>query len=165
MKTQSGSLTRSELIDALVAHDSSPYGRATLEKMNEEELAAAANSVGAPFEELATLAGEGRSGAGSGPDRGPLAILGHTSGDGEDLGFEAGGVLAGNRGDSVLDDEGGAREIGGGILAGPRGSSVLDGDPKAENAGEGPDGGGEGDLDVAGGGILSGRRGTSPLDD
>lgn len=155
MKTRNDSLTRDELIDALVAHDSSPYGRATLERMNEEELAAAADSVGAPFEELATLADEGSGGSG------PLAALGRVTGEGEDLGFEHRSVLAGNRGDSVLDDEGGYREVGGGILTGPRGTSPLDGDAKAENRESGDDGG---DDDFSGG-ILTGPQGTSPLDD
>lgn len=156
-------MTRSKLVGALVAHSDSPFGRETLEGMDDAELAAAATATGIAFDDLRRAANAGRDGAdggdlgfepegvltdgpsgggsGAGSSRpapgGGLAVH-RKSGEGVDLGFETQEVLAGNRGESVLDEEH---------------------DGRSANAGDG------GDLGFSPIELLSGPRGTSPLDD
>lgn len=157
------SLTQSELVDALAAHEDAPFRRETLEAMDDEELAAAANSTGVPFEELAQAANRRSERSGRG------------GGDG--LGFEAGGILR----DTPSSADGEARNAGGGgglpprrrtgedldldvpagnVLSGPRGESVLDGDGGLSSGDDEPE-----DLGFSPGSILGGFRGESVLDD
>lgn len=119
-------MKRSEFIRKLAACDGVPFRRATLERMDAEELTAVVLNyrVGKLEEEIAELEyGLGVSGR---PPKSKEDV---------ELGFEVRNILDAPRGESVLDDDPGdegeenAENLGfpvRSIMDGPRGASALD---------------------------------------
>lgn len=175
------SMTRDEVVDALVAHPESPYRRETLSRMTDDEVAAAANSAGLSFDELQAAANRGGSAG--------VEVEGILADPPSDDDASSRNRRAGDRGDlatlrrtfSPLATDEPAENVGDAdvevraILSGPRGDAAVDGDEarrEARGRREAAEGRREreqrsrrGEVPVEPRGILSGRRGESALDD